>query len=226
MQPKPPRHGLTAEYFSWSKPKETTRPVCPPPQSGKSVYFCGTNSFEGVAAQCAAGGAKRPPQGSTQRGNPSGRFFGDFLIGEKVTRGAGRSARIGGCRDCRPAKAPGAPSMARPCSRGAPALGSAEGAQPPRIVKQEPRGGAPASVGAGTAVPQKPAAKKVGNTKGRNRMVPPFCREWAGKPGSVMMTIYLDRRSPGGSSHIDRWLSPQKARRAAALLLRSRCCFG
>ena len=88
------------------------------------------------------------------------------------------------------------------------------------------RGGAPASVGAGTAVPQKPAAKKEENTKGRNRMGPPFCREWAGKPGSVMMTIYLDRRSPGGSSHIDRWLSPQKARRAAALLLRSRCCFG
>ena len=86
VQLNAPRHGLTAEYFSWSKPKETTRPVCPPPQSGKSVYFCGTNSFEGVAAQCAAGGAKRPPQGSTQRGNPSGRFFGDFLIGEKVTR--------------------------------------------------------------------------------------------------------------------------------------------
>ena len=27
-----------------------------------------------------------PPKGSTQRGDPSGRFFGDFLIGEKVTR--------------------------------------------------------------------------------------------------------------------------------------------
>ena len=93
----------------------------------------------------------------------------------------------------------------------APTSGSAEGCTggaAPRIVKQSP------------------AVKKVENTKGRNRMVPPFCREWAGKPGSVMMTIYLDRRSPGGSSHIDRWLSPQKARRAAALLLRSRCCFG
>ena len=37
------RHGLTAEYFSWSKPKETTRPICPPAQSGKSVFFCGRN---------------------------------------------------------------------------------------------------------------------------------------------------------------------------------------
>ena len=89
-----------------------------------------------------------------------------------------------------------------------PPLRGAQRGSAPRIVKQSP------------------AAKKVENTKGRNRMVPPFCREWAGKPGSVMMTIYLDRRSPGGSSHIDRWLSPQKARRAAALLLRSRCCFG
>ena len=88
------------------------------------------------------------------------------------------------------------------------ALGCAEGRSPSQGLRQ------------------KPAAKKEENTKGRNRMVPPFCREWAGKPGSVMMTIYLDRRSPGGSSHIDRWLSPQKARRAAALLLRSRCCFG
>ena len=52
----------------------------------------------------AAGGMIMPPKGSTQRGLPSGRFFGDFLIGEKVTRGAGRSARIGGCRGCRPAK--------------------------------------------------------------------------------------------------------------------------
>ena len=43
-----------------------------------------------------------PPKGSTQRGYPSGRFFGDFLIGEKVTLGAehgfamlSRSACIG-----------------------------------------------------------------------------------------------------------------------------------
>ena len=40
----------------------------------------------------AAGGMIMPPKGSTQRGGPSGRFFGDFLIGEKVTRGTGLEA--------------------------------------------------------------------------------------------------------------------------------------
>ena len=44
----------------------------------------------------AAGGMIMPPKGSTQRGGPSGRFFGDFLIGEKVTRGMGRSAHTRG----------------------------------------------------------------------------------------------------------------------------------
>ena len=36
-----------------------------------------------------AGGAKRPPRGVPRGDIPSGRFFGDFLIGEKVTRGGG-----------------------------------------------------------------------------------------------------------------------------------------
>ena len=45
-------------------------------------------------------GSEASPLGSTQRGAPSGRFFGDFLIGEKVTRGAGRSARIRRRRSC------------------------------------------------------------------------------------------------------------------------------
>ncbi len=40
----------------------------------------------------AAGGMIMPPKGSTQRGLPSGRFFGDFLIGEKVTQGPGLEA--------------------------------------------------------------------------------------------------------------------------------------
>ena len=98
-----PRHGLKTQSVPSMKPKEKTRPICPQTQSGKSVFFCGTSPFEGVAARCAAGGAKRPPRGSTQRGTPSGRFFGDFLIGEKVTRGMGRSAhtreeRRGGCQ--------------------------------------------------------------------------------------------------------------------------------
>ena len=45
----------------------------------------------------AAGGMIMPPKGSTQRGGPSGRFFGDFLIGEKDTRGMGRRAHTRGC---------------------------------------------------------------------------------------------------------------------------------
>ena len=38
------------------------------------------------------GGQRAPLRGSTQRGLPSGRFFGDFLIGEKVTQGPGLEA--------------------------------------------------------------------------------------------------------------------------------------
>ena len=53
-----------------------------------------------------AGGAKRPPRGVPRGAFPSGRFFGDFLIGEKVTRVQG-GAPASGCWDCRPAKAPG-----------------------------------------------------------------------------------------------------------------------
>ena len=48
--------------------------------------------LSGGNGACAVGGMITPPKGSPQRGAPSGRFFGDFLIGEKVTRGAGRSA--------------------------------------------------------------------------------------------------------------------------------------
>jgi len=60
----------------------------------------------------AAGGMIIAPQGEYPEGgvSPSGRFFGDFLIGEKVTLGAehgfamlSRSACIMGRRDCRPA---------------------------------------------------------------------------------------------------------------------------
>ena len=67
--------------------------------------------------------------------SPGCRAWQSHALAERLQVGAGTTS---------PAKAPGAPSMARPCSRGAPALGSAEGAQPPRIVKQELRGGAPA----------------------------------------------------------------------------------
>ena len=51
--------------------------------------------FLGGAARRAAGGMIMPPKGSTQRGYPSGRFFGDFLIGEKVTRVQGGAPASG-----------------------------------------------------------------------------------------------------------------------------------
>ena len=65
-------------------------------------------------------GSEASPLGEYPEGvSPSGRFFGDFLIGEKVTRGAGRSARslrawelcshIGGCGGEAPQKKPRVP---------------------------------------------------------------------------------------------------------------------
>ena len=68
-------------------------------------------------------GDDNAPQGEYPEGvSPSGRFFGDFLIGEKVTRVQG-GAPAGGCRDYRPVKAPGARG-------GAPALGGCGGKAP------------------------------------------------------------------------------------------------
>ena len=113
------------------EPKEKIRPICPPTQSGKSVFFCGTNPIEGVAGTAGGAGAKsvslfaRSPSGEYPEGvSPSGRFFGDFLIGEKVTRGGGAERPpLGGCGgkrpplgECRGAK----PRVRREC-RGGPA---------------------------------------------------------------------------------------------------------
>ena len=68
-----PRHGLTAEYFSWSKPKETTRPVCPPPQSGKSVFFCGRNQPGAMRKRARKGRKSRT--GGFQRAKPLARLW-------------------------------------------------------------------------------------------------------------------------------------------------------
>ena len=126
-----PRHGLTAGSVPLIEPKEKIRPICPPTQSGKSVFFCGTNPIEGVAGTAGGAGAKsvslfaRSPLGEYPEGvSPSGRFFGDFLIGEKVTRGGGAERPpLGGCGgkrpplgECRGAK----PRVRREC-RGGPA---------------------------------------------------------------------------------------------------------
>ena len=96
-----PSHGLTAEYFSWSKPKETTRPIRPPSQSGKSVFFCGRNQ---PGASRSAAQRARKGRGLRTRG-PGAQprhAFGDFRRETKVTRGLGRSAQIRGRRGCQP----------------------------------------------------------------------------------------------------------------------------
>ena len=102
-----PRHGLTAESVPPVQLGEKIRPICPPTQSGKSVFFCATNPIEGVAACRRGSGSEKcftfhsvPLSGS--RGGSPWRAFGDFPRDGKVTR---------------------VPSMAKPCSRGAPAGG-------------------------------------------------------------------------------------------------------
>ena len=54
-----PSHGLKTESVSSIEPKEKTRPICPPTQSGRSVYFCGTNLIEGVAACRRGSGSEK-----------------------------------------------------------------------------------------------------------------------------------------------------------------------
>ena len=96
-----PSHGLTAEYSSWSKPKETTRPIRPPSQSGKSVFFCGRNQ---PGASRSAAQRARKGRGLRTRG-PGAQprhAFGDFRRETKVTRGLGRSAQIRGRRGYQP----------------------------------------------------------------------------------------------------------------------------
>ena len=124
-----PRHGLTAGSVPLIEPKEKIRPICPPTQSGKSVFFCGTNPIEGVAGTAGGAGAKsetlfaRSPLGDS-KGHSPWRAFGDFPRDGKVTRGGGAERPpLGGCGgkrpplgECRGAK----PRVRREC-RGGPA---------------------------------------------------------------------------------------------------------
>ena len=85
------------QFFSWIKERlSAARDPYPARREAQAHTSPGAQweSPSGGNGACAVGGMIMPPKGSTQRGLPSGRFFGDFLIGEKVTRGAGRSARI------------------------------------------------------------------------------------------------------------------------------------
>ena len=86
-----PSHGLTAEYFSSLKPKETAHPILPTTSKWQIHLHQWQNPHRGGCG-LPQGERSVPLRGSTQRGLPSGRFFGDFLIGEKVTQGSGLEA--------------------------------------------------------------------------------------------------------------------------------------
>ena len=96
-----PRHGLTAGSVPLIEPKEKIRPICPPTQSGKSVFFCGTNPIEGVAGTAGGAGAKsvslftRSPSrgpGAAALGAP----LVTFSSGRKSPGVEGRSALLSG----------------------------------------------------------------------------------------------------------------------------------
>ena len=94
-------------FFSLSSTGGHT-PCC---QSVARQVVCGLRaaqsfSFSGGSNACVAGGMIMPPKGSTQRGDPSGRFFGDFLIGEKVTRVQGGAPASGEAGAPSPAQTP------------------------------------------------------------------------------------------------------------------------
>ena len=97
-----PRHGLTAGSVPLIEPKEKIRPICPPTQSGKSVFFCGTNPIEGVAGTAGGAGAKSVPLfARSPSGDSKGRACIRGCRGYQPrinSRGAGRSARSGECR--------------------------------------------------------------------------------------------------------------------------------
>ena len=113
-----PRHGLTAESVPPVQLGEKIRPICPPTQSGKSVFFCGTNPIEGVAGTAGGAGAKsvslftRSPSrgpGAAALGAP----LVTFSSGRKSPGVEGRSALLSGAVGAK-----------------GPHLGSAEGRSP------------------------------------------------------------------------------------------------
>ena len=114
---QPPRHGLTAQNLFSVKPKKKTRPIHPQPQSGKSVFFCGRK--QPGASRSGAQRARKGRRPCTE-GVQNRRFwhaFGDFRRETKVTRGAGRSARIVPAGSTSPAQTPGTWGAA-PTNRG------------------------------------------------------------------------------------------------------------
>ena len=95
-----PRHGLTAEGVISIKLGEKNK-------TGLPTYLKVANPArlvaEGSPARAGAQRSERSKGGDSALGDSKGRspwrFFGDFLIGEKVTRVQG-GAPAGGCRSC------------------------------------------------------------------------------------------------------------------------------
>ena len=118
-------HRARSSFFL-NKGKGIGSPICrAAPRGCRRPCTPSTNT-----ARAEAGGIQGGPPPCA--GGPGTRRSLAYLcllsLREKVGRGAGRSARIGGCWDCRPAKnSPGVPSMARPCSSGAPAYRGVQG---------------------------------------------------------------------------------------------------
>ena len=151
MEPHPPSHGLKTESVPSMKPEEKNKTDLLTSSKWQIGLLLCLKPFLGGSSACAAGGMIMPPRGSTQRGCPP---LGDSL----VTFSSGR-------------KSPGAPSMARPCSRGAPASGGVGAASFTKSSQGAEHGKAMLSrsariVGAGTLVP----AKKKGGPAGPQKI--------------------------------------------------------
>ena len=84
-----PSHGLKIEGVTPVELEEKNKTDLPTNSKWQIGLLLCLNPYRGGAA-CR--------RGSTQRGTPSGRFFGDFLIGEKVTRGGGAERPLSGGR--------------------------------------------------------------------------------------------------------------------------------
>ena len=128
-----PRHGLTAGSVPLIEPKEKIRPICPPTQSGKSVFFCGTNPIEGVAGTAGGAGAKsvslfaRSPSGV--QGCSPGAPLGTFPA-------TGKSPGVGGAE--RPplgGSAEGAAGAISPCKKPS-SIGQNDRTAPPPAAEQ------------------------------------------------------------------------------------------
>ena len=99
VQPKPPRHGLTAEYFSWSKPKETTKTDLPTISKWQIGLFLWQKPARRDAQRAQQG---RKPCTGRSRGAAPGAPLVTFPATGKSPGVEGRSAPSWGCGGLQP----------------------------------------------------------------------------------------------------------------------------